>query len=117
MREAPFPPVVLAEDDVAGADDRPVEAEGHAQLLRRLGDHLRGRPEADIFRHLLEGVSESGKNIEAKVIPESEEAIREAFKMAKKGDLVVILADTVRTDLEIVNLFRDEKLAVGQTAV
>ena len=87
------------------------------ELIIRRGDHLRGRPEADIFRHLLEGVSESGKKLDAKVIPESEEAIREAFKMAKKGDLVVILADTVRTDLEIVNLFRDEKLAVGQTAV
>lgn len=92
-------------------------AEFFDELIIRRGDHLRGRPEADILRLLVEGVSENGKNLNAKVIPGNEEAIGEAFRMAKKGDLVVILADTVKTDLEIVNRFRDEKLAVGQTAV
>ena len=91
-------------------------AEFFDELIIRRGDHLRGRPEADILRLLLEGVAENGKNLEAKVIPDDKEAIGEAFKIAKKGDLVVILADTVKTDLEIVNLFRDEKLAVGQTS-
>ncbi len=86
-------------------------------LIIRRGDYLRGRTETEVFRLLQEGVSESGKHLDVKIILESEEAIREAFKMAKKGDLVVILADSVNKDIAIVNLFRDEKLAVGQTSV
>jgi cyanophycin synthetase len=94
-----------------------LSAEYFDELIIRRGDHLRGRSEESVLGLLREGATESGKLKDVKIILESDEAIFEAFKMAKKGDLVVILADSVSVDIEIVNSYRDAKLAVGQKAI
>jgi hypothetical protein len=57
---------------------------------------------------LLEGIKESGKNVPTRYIAETPEAISYAFENAVKGELVVILGDTVRKDIEVVNKYREE---------
>jgi hypothetical protein len=45
------------------------------------------------------------------IITETPEAIDYALRNAEKGELVVILADTVRKDVDYVKQFRDELFA------
>ena len=48
--------------------------------------------------------------------PRIERSDLSRFQKAQKGELVVILADTVQNDIEIVNQYRDETLAAAQKA-
>jgi lauroyl/myristoyl acyltransferase len=57
---------------------------------------------------LQEGIKESGKKLDFKIIHESKEAIFQTLNEAEKGELVVILADTVSKDIAYVNEFRDQ---------
>ena len=82
------------------------------KLIIRRGDHLRGRSEASIFEMLQAGVKESGKTPEIKIIKDTEESVLYALDTANAGDLVVILADSVKEDLEIVNQYREKLAAV-----
>ena len=82
------------------------------RLIIRRGDHLRGRSEASIFELLQAGVKESGKNPEVIIIKENEESVVHALDAAKAGELVVILADSVKVDMEIVNQYREKLIAV-----
>jgi cyanophycin synthetase len=83
-------------------------ADSFDKIIIRRGDHLRGRGEDNMRELLLEGIKESGKNVTVKYIAETPEAINYALKNAGKGELVVILGDTVRTDIEVVNKYREE---------
>jgi cyanophycin synthetase len=91
-------------------------AEMFDKLILRRGSYLRGRTEESVFELLLKGIAESGKEIDYKIIKESEEAIFTSFNEAEKNELVVILADSVQKDIAIVNKYRDEKLAAAQNA-
>ncbi|CAN5865055.1 cyanophycin synthetase [soil metagenome] len=86
------------------------------KLIIREGNYLRGRSAEEVFRLLEEGVKESGREIEFKIVRESEKSIFGTFDEAEKGELVVILADSVVRDIAIVNKYRDEKLAAAQKA-
>jgi cyanophycin synthetase len=85
----------------AGAFDR---------IVLRRGDHLRGRTEDNMRELLMEGIREVNKDVPVEYIAETPDAISHALKNAGKGDLVVILGDTVRKDIEFVNKYR-EKIA------
>ncbi len=85
-----------------------LSAEIFDKLIIRKGNYLRGRSAEDVFRLLEEGVKESGREIEFKIIVESEESIFNSFDEAEKGELVVILADSVSKDIAIVNKYRDK---------
>lgn len=78
------------------------------KIIIRRGDYLRGRTEAEVYRLLQEGIKESGKNPELQIKEESREAIYSAFDEAQKGELVVILADTVSKDIDYVNQYREK---------
>ena len=93
-----------------------ISAEIFDKLIVRRGNYLRGRTEEDVFNLIGEGVKESGKDIEFKIVHESEEAIYGSFSEAEKGELIVILADNVNKDIAIVNKYRDKILAAEQTA-
>lgn len=84
------------------------------RLIIRRGDHLRGRSEESIFGELQAGVKESGKNPEVLIIKEDDKAVIHALDTAKSGELVVILADSVKFDMAVVNQYR-EKLYEDQT--
>ena len=82
------------------------------RLIIRRGDHLRGRSEASIYELLQAGVKESGKTPEVLIIKENEESVVHALDTAKAGELVVILADSVKVDMGIVNQYREKLIAV-----
>lgn len=83
------------------------------KIIIRRGDYLRGRTEAEVIELLQKGIKESERNTPVKIIYETKEAINFALTHAKKGELVVILADSVAKDIEIVKNFREEALAAA----
>jgi cyanophycin synthetase len=85
-----------------------IAADTFDQIVIRRGDHLRGRGEDNMHQLLVEGIKESGKDVPVKYIAETPEAINYALENAVKGELVVILGDTVRTDIEVVNKYREQ---------
>lgn len=80
------------------------------KIIIRRGDYLRGRTEEEVLNLLQKGIKASKKNPTVELVKESKEAIYHAFKKAKKGELVAILADSVDKDIAIVKQFRDEVL-------
>ncbi len=78
------------------------------KIIIRRGDYLRGQTEEEVLELLQKGIKSSKKNPIIEIITDSKEAIYHAFKKAKKGELVAILADTVDKDIAIVNQYRDE---------
>ena len=80
------------------------------RLIIRRGDHLRGRSEEAVYELLQAGVKESGRSPQVEIVKETEESVLHALDSAKAGELVVILADSVKEDLAIVNQYR-EKIA------
>ena len=82
------------------------------RLIIRRGDHLRGRSEESIFELLQAGVEESGKNPEVIIIKENEESVVFALDTAKASELVVILADSVKVDMGIINQYREKLIAL-----
>jgi cyanophycin synthetase len=56
---------------------------------------LRGRPEAEHSKLLIEGIEEINRKIPVKVIPDEKEAITYAITKAKKGSMILACADDV----------------------
>lgn len=80
------------------------------KIIIRRGDYLRGRTEKEVLALLQKGIKASKMNPVVEIVPETKEAIYHAFKKAKKGELVAILADSVDKDIAIVKQYRDEHL-------
>ena len=83
-------------------------AETADRIIIRRGNYLRGRGEDNMYQLLQEGVKQSVKDVQVRIIHESSDAIRHAIKNARKGELIVTLGDRVREDLEIIKTIRDE---------
>ena len=75
-------------------------AEVFDKLIIRRGDYLRGRSEEEVFRLITGRHQRKRKKSDVEIIRESKEAIFNAFDNAQKGELVVILADTVSKDID-----------------
>jgi cyanophycin synthetase len=84
-----------------------IAADMFDRLIIRRGDHLRGRTEESIFAMLEAGVKESDRKPIVEIVKETEASVIHALDSAKSGDLVVILADSVKEDLAIINQYRD----------
>ncbi len=85
-----------------------LSAETFDKLIIRRGDYLRGRTEDEIYKLFKEGIAESGREIDFKIVKESKDAIFGAFDDAQEGELVVILADTVSKDIAYVDEYREK---------
>ncbi len=83
-------------------------AETFDKLIIRRGDYLRGRTQEEVFSLLREGIEESGRKLDFEIVHESKEAIFRALDAGEKGELVVILADTVSKDISYVNQYREQ---------
>lgn len=80
------------------------------RVIIRRGNYLRGRTEEEMVTLLKEGIARSENSPEVRVIPESRDAINYAIKNARKGELVVTLADRVPDDIAIMQEYRDKFL-------
>ncbi len=87
-----------------------IAGEAFDRIVIRAGHYLRGRDAADIAALIQEGIATSGNEPQVRVIPESRDSIQHAIKNARKGELVVTLADNVPDDIAYVQEIRDKLL-------
>jgi cyanophycin synthetase len=85
-----------------------IAADNFDRIVIRAGNYLRGRSEEEMFRLLQEGIAQSENKPQVRIISDSRTAIHHAIKHARKGELVVTLADLVPKDIGYVQEFRDE---------
>lgn len=91
-----------------------IAGEAFDRIVIRAGHYLRGRDAGDIAKLIQEGISRSAREPQVRIIPESRDAIQHAIKYARKGELVVTLADIVPDDIAHVQEIRDKLLADEQ---
>ncbi len=87
-----------------------IAADNFARVILREGNYLRGRSLENMFELLKEGIAQSANKPDVKIIQDGRTAIHTAIKSAKKGELVVTLADLVTKDIGYVQEYRDEYL-------
>lgn len=88
-----------------------IAAESFDRIVIRKGSYLRGRDAEEIAKLLQEGIDEARTEPQVRVINGNHEAIAHAVKNARKGELVVTLADVVPDDIRYVQEIRDSFLA------
>ncbi len=84
-----------------------IAADNFERVILRAGNYLRGRSLENMFQMLQEGIAQSENKPQVRVIEDSREAIHHAIKHARKGELVVTLADLVPKDIGYVHEYRD----------
>jgi cyanophycin synthetase len=89
-----------------------IAARMFTQVIIREDDDLRGRPSGEATRLVIEGIKSVNPDLPIKEIINAPEAINFALNNAKKGELLVVLADNVSRTIEIVNKFREETKTV-----
>ena len=80
------------------------------RIVIRTGNYLRGRTPDELHGLLQEGIAQSENAPQVRLIPDGRTAIHHAIKNARKGELVVTLADRVVDDIRYVQEFRDREL-------
>ncbi|MEW6360920.1 MAG: cyanophycin synthetase, partial [Pyrinomonadaceae bacterium] len=83
-----------------------IAGEAFDRIVIRSGHYLRGRSADEVARLLGEGIAGSGRNPQVRVIPDGREAFRHSIKYARKGELIVTLADIVPNDISFVQEIR-----------
>ncbi len=81
------------------------------RVVIRTGNYLRGRTPDELHNLLQEGIAQSENTPQVRLIPEGRDAIHHAIKNARKGELVVTLADRVPDDIKYVQEYRDMVIA------
>jgi len=84
-----------------------IAADNFERIVIRSGNYLRGRTEGEMHKLLQEGIAQSENKPQVRIIADSREAIHHAIKNARKGELVVTLADLVPKDIAYVQEYRD----------
>ena len=82
-------------------------------IIIRQEKHLRGRTEEEIINLILEGISESGRNVTHEIIPKEVEAIKHAINSAEEGTFITALSDVVTNAIEIVQEYLDKENEQG----
>ncbi|HMS41078.1 MAG TPA: cyanophycin synthetase, partial [Pyrinomonadaceae bacterium] len=84
-----------------------IAADTFERIIIRRGNYLRGREPEEMVTLLQEGIAQSEKSPQVRLIPDGREAIHHAIKSARKNELVVTLADLVPEDISYVQEYRD----------
>jgi cyanophycin synthetase len=84
-----------------------VAADTFDRIVIRTGHYLRGRDPEVLCALLQEGMAQSDNKPAIRVIADGRDAIHHAIKNARKGELVVTLADLVPMDIGYVQEMRD----------
>ena len=89
-----------------------IAAQMFTNVIVREDDDLRGRPPGDSTRFVIEGIKSVSPDMPIREITDAPEAINYALKHARKGELVVILADKVSRSVELVSKFREQHVPI-----
>lgn len=84
------------------------------RVVIRAGHYLRGRDAAEVARLLEEGISRNETRPQVRIIPDGRDAFRHAIKYARKGELIVTLADIVPNDISYVQEIRETLAAESE---
>lgn len=87
-----------------------IAGENFDRIVIRSGHYLRGRDAGEVAKLLQEGIAKAGREQQVRVIPDSRDSIQHAIKYARKGELIVTLADIVPDDIGYVQEMRDKVL-------
>jgi len=87
-------------------------AQMFTSVIVREDDDLRGRAAGDATRLVIEGIKSVKPEMPIKEITDAREAINYALRHARKGELLVILADNVSRSIEIVSKFHEQRTPV-----
>jgi cyanophycin synthetase len=85
-----------------------IAAQMFTNVIVREDDDLRGRAPGDSKRLVIEGLKSVNPDIPVKEFTSAPEAINYALNHARKGELLVILADNVSRSVELVSKFREQ---------
>lgn len=85
-----------------------IAAQMFTNIIVREDDDLRGRAPGDSKRLVIEGIKSVGPDIPVREFSSAPEAINYALNHARKGELVVVLADNVSRSVELVSKFREQ---------
>ncbi len=103
---------------IAGIGDRRDEdIKECAMIAARMFDHiiirqekyLRGRTEEEIIGLIMEGITESGRNVTHEIISKEVEAIKHAINNAEEGSFITALSDVVSNAINIVQEYLDKE--------
>ncbi len=89
-----------------------IAAQMFTNVIVREDDDLRGRPPGDSTRFVVEGIKTVSPDMPIREITDAPAAIDYALKHARKGELVVILADKVSRSVELVSKFREKHVPI-----
>ncbi len=78
-------------------------------IIIRQEKHLRGRTEEEIIGLIMEGISQSGRNVTTEIIKKEVEAIKHAIDNAEDGSFITALSDVVTNAIEIVQEYLDKE--------
>lgn len=82
-------------------------------IIIRQEKHLRGRSEEEIVTLILDGISESGRNVTYEIINKEVDAIKHAMNSAEEGTFITALSDVVTNAIEIVQQYLDKENEEG----
>ena len=85
-----------------------IAAQMFTNVIVREDDDLRGRAPGDSKRLVIEGIKSVNPDMPIQEFTSAPEAINQALKHARKGELLVILADNVSRSVELVSKFREQ---------
>ena len=89
-----------------------IAAQMFTHVIVREDDDLRGRTPGDATRLVNEGIRSVKPDLPIKEFTDAREAIHHALQHARKGELLVILADNVSRSIELVGKFREQRTPV-----
>ncbi len=82
-------------------------------IIIRQEKHLRGRTEQEIVDLILEGIKDSGQQVNYEIINKEVEAIKHAINSAEEGTFIVALSDVVTNAIGIVQEYLDKENEEG----
>jgi cyanophycin synthetase len=85
-----------------------IAAKAFDHVVVRQDDDLRGRGDGELPGLMEAALARSGMKKEAvSIVPDEQQAVEHALKMARRGDLVLVLADKVNRAWRQITKFRD----------
>ena len=78
-------------------------------IIIRQEKHLRGRTDENINQLILEGITNSGRDVSHEIIPKETDALKHAMNSVKEGGYITALSDVVANAIDVVQQYLDKE--------
>jgi len=79
------------------------------QIIIRHDKDMRGRPEAEITRLIIEGIKQENEKAEILIISDERKAVQHVLDHAQEGDFIVVCTDAIQESIDYVKKRQDEE--------